>query len=153
MVAVSLKKKTLIRGWVLPVIGARYKPWIGLLVSSLIFALLHGLNPGLSVVALVNLALFGAFAGLYAMREGSIWGISALHSVWNWVQGNFFGFEVSGTNASGGALLNLMETGEDWLTGGTFGPEGGLAVTIVLLVAITVILFWRKKEIRQETIA
>ena len=146
-------EEALIRGWVLPVIGARYKPWIGLLVSSLIFALLHGLNPGLSVVALVNLALFGAFAGLYAMREGSIWGISALHSVWNWVQGNFFGFEVSGTNASGGTLLNLMETGEDWLTGGTFGPEGGLAVTIVLLVAITVTLFWRKKEIRQEKIA
>ena len=83
-------EEALIRGWALPVIGARYKPWIGLLVSSLIFAGLHGLNPGLSVFALINLALFGVFAGLYAMREESLWGISALHSVWNWVQGNFF---------------------------------------------------------------
>lgn len=143
-------EEALIRGWALPVIGARYKPWIGLLVSSLIFAGLHGLNPGLSVFALINLALFGVFAGLYAMREGSLWGISALHSVWNWVQGNFFGFEVSGTNAGGGTLFNLMETGEDWLTGGTFGPEGGAAVTIVLLIAIAVTLFWKGKETVQE---
>ncbi len=145
-------EEVLIRGWVLPVIGARYKPWIGLLISSLIFALLHGLNPGLSVIALINLALFGLFAGLYAMREGSMWGISALHSVWNWVQGNFFGFEVSGTNAGGGTLLNLKETGADWLTGGAFGPEGGLAVTIVLVIAIAVTLFWKSKAIIQEVI-
>lgn len=142
-------EEALIRGWALPVIGARSKPWMGLLFSSLIFALLHGLNPGLSAIALVNLALFGVFAGLYAMREGSLWGISALHSVWNWVQGNFFGFEVSGTNAGGGTLFNLMETGADWLTGGTFGPEGGLAVTIVLLIATAITLFWKSKETTQ----
>ncbi len=146
-------EEALIRGWALPVIGARYKPWIGLLVSSLIFAGLHGLNPGLSLFALINLALFGLFAGLYAMREGSLWGISALHSVWNWVQGNFFGFEVSGTNAGGGTLFNLMETGADWLTGGTFGPEGGAAVTIVLLIAIAVTVLWKGKEAVQEIAA
>lgn len=139
-------EEVLIRGWALPVIGARYKPWIGLLVSSLIFALLHGLNPGLSAIALVNLALFGVFAGLYAMREGSMWGISAVHSVWNWVQGNFFGFQVSGTNAEGGTLINLMETGADWLTGGGFGPEGGIAVTVVLVISILITLFWKSKS-------
>lgn len=138
-------EEVLIRGWALPVIGARYKPWVGLLVSSLIFALLHGLNPGLSAIALVNLALFGVFAGLYAIREGSLWGICAIHSVWNWVQGNFFGFEVSGTEAGGGTLLNLMETGADLLTGGPFGPEGGLAVTIVLAISIGLVLFWKQK--------
>ena len=139
-------EEVLMRGWVLPVIGARYKPWIGLLLSSALFALLHGLNPNLSLIAILNLALFGAFAGLYAMREGSLWGISALHTVWNWVQGNFFGFEVSGTNASGGTLFNLMETGADWLTGGLFGPEGGLAVTAVLAAGIAFTLFWPSKN-------
>jgi membrane protease YdiL (CAAX protease family) len=146
-------EEVLIRGWVLPVIGARYKPWIGLLISSLIFSIMHGLNPGLSPLALVNLALFGLFAGLYAMREGSMWGISAVHSVWNWVQGNFFGFQVSGLNAQGGTLINLMETGQDWFTGGVFGPEGGLAVTIVLIIGILVILFWKAKQETQAALA
>lgn len=145
-------EEALMRGWVLPVIGARYKPWLGLLISSLIFALLHGLNPGLGAIAILNLTLFGIFAGLYAMREGSLWGISALHSVWNWVQGNFFGFQVSGTDAHGGTLLNLMETGEDWFTGGEFGPEGGLAVTLILVIGILTVLFWKSNRIEKEEI-
>lgn len=144
-------EEVLMRGWVLPVIGARYKPWIGLLISSLIFALLHGLNPGLNAIALVNLVLFGVFAGLYAMREGSMWGISALHSAWNWVQGNFFGFLVSGTNAHGGTLINFMETGADWFTGGEFGPEGGLAVTAVLVIGIAVTLFWKSGKTEDKS--
>ena len=145
-------EEILMRGWVLPVIGARTRPWIGLLVSSVLFSLLHLLNPGLSVIAVVNLALFGVFAGFYAMREGSLWGISALHTVWNWVQGNFFGFEVSGMNASGGTLINLTESGADWLTGGPFGPEGGLAVTVVLVIGTALTLFWPSKN-RNEAIA
>ena len=135
-------EEVVLRGWALPVLGARYRPWIGLALSSVIFALLHGMNSHLSVLALVNLALFGVFAGLYALREGSIWGISALHSAWNWVQGNILGFEVSGLEAGGVSLWKLKTQGPDWITGGGFGPEGGVAVTAVLLIGIAVILFW-----------
>lgn len=142
-------EEVLTRGWMLPVLSARYKPWVGIIVSSLFFAVLHGLNPNLSVIAMINLALFGFFAAFYALREGSLWGICALHSVWNWVQGNIFGFEVSGGSFGGGTLLNLMETGPDWFTGGPFGPEGGLAVTIMLLVGMAFIFFWPTKT--QET--
>ena len=142
-------EEVLTRGWMLPVLSARYKPWVGIIVSSLFFAVLHGLNPNLSVIAMINLALFGFFAAFYALREGSLWGICALHSVWNWVQGNIFGFEVSGGSFGGGTLLNLMETGPDWFTGGPFGPEGGLAVTIMLLVGMAFIFFWPSKT--QET--
>ena len=71
-------EELLTRGWVLPVVGARTRPWVGLLVSSLLFAVMHSLNSGLSPLAMLNLVLFGLFAALYALREGSIWGISAL---------------------------------------------------------------------------
>ena len=37
-----------------------------------------------------------------------------------------------------------MVEGRDIINGGAFGPEGGLAVTVVLLVGICVLL--RKKE-------
>ena len=45
-----------------------------------------------------------------------------------------------------------MESGDDWLTGGAFGPEGGLAVTIVLLIGMVVILFWKEIEIAIEKV-
>jgi len=133
-------EEVLFRGWVLPVLGARYRPWVGLAVSSLLFAVMHGLNSGIHWLALVNLALFGLFAALYALQEGSIWGISALHSAWNWVQGNILGFDVSGMDAGGLSLWNFKTQGPAWITGGAFGPEGGIAVTIVLLIGIAVLL-------------
>jgi membrane protease YdiL (CAAX protease family) len=128
------------RGWMLPVLAARYRLWLGVLVSSLFFAVLHGVNPGLTPIAGLNLALYGLFAALYALREGGLWGIGAQHAAWNWAQGNLFGFQVSGIEPAGGMLVNLMETGPDEVTGGAFGPEGGLAITLVLLAGIVVLL-------------
>lgn len=137
-------EEVLTRGWMLPVLGTRYHPWVGILLSSLFFAVMHALNPNLSVLAMVNLALYGLFATLYALREQSLWGICAFHSAWNWAQGNLFGFQVSGQDSSVGTLFNLMETGPDWFTGGAFGPEGGLVTTIVLALSSALILLWPK---------
>jgi hypothetical protein len=137
-------EEILSRGWLMQVIGARYRPSIGVIVSSAVFTVLHALNPNLSVIAIMNLFLFGLFAALFTLREGSLWGISAAHSAWNWAQGNVFGLEVSGTNTLGGMLFNLQEVGPDLVTGGSFGPEGGLAVTIVLIASIVVIVLKRK---------
>jgi membrane protease YdiL (CAAX protease family) len=123
------------RGFMLPIIGARWRPWIGVLLSSSAFGLLHLLNPNLNWLAMLNLVLFGFFAALYALWEEGLWGIFAIHSVWNWAQGNLFGFEVSGNAFGGDSLLDLSETGPDLLTGGAFGPEGGLVVTLVLLLS------------------
>ncbi|GAB4202109.1 MAG: type II CAAX endopeptidase family protein [Roseiflexaceae bacterium] len=135
-------EELLCRGWLMPVVAARTRPWIGVLASALAFTLLHGLNPGISPLALFNLLLFSLFAALYALWEGGLWGICALHAAWNWTQGNLFGLAVSGTSTGGGVLLNLQTRGPDLITGGDFGPEGGLATTIVFLLG-SALLFWR----------
>ncbi|MEW5961133.1 MAG: type II CAAX endopeptidase family protein [Chloroflexota bacterium] len=128
-------EEILTRGWLLPVIGARYSPALGVIVSSVVFAGFHSLNPNLSPIAILNLLLFGLFAALFVLYEGGLWGIFSIHAVWNWTQGNIFGFEVSGVSLAGGTLFDLMETGPDAITGGPFGPEGGLAVTFVLVIS------------------
>ncbi|MGQ9491356.1 MAG: lysostaphin resistance A-like protein [Anaerolineae bacterium] len=135
-------EEVLTRGWMMPALAARYRPWLGVLLSSLFFTAAHGLNPNLTALALINLSLYGLFAAFYALREGSLWGVCAFHSAWNWAQGNFFGLAVSGNQAQGGMLFDLMETGPDWFTGGAFGPEGGLAVTLVLLAGMAAMLAW-----------
>ena len=112
---------------------------VGVLVTSILFALLHIFNANLGLIALFNLMLFGVFAAFYAMREGSLWGVFAVHSFWNWVQGNLFGMEVSGLPVRLEALIDLKEIGPDWFTGGAFGPEGGIAVTLLLLAGVIVL--------------
>jgi membrane protease YdiL (CAAX protease family) len=111
---------------------------------------MHGANAGLSVLALANLALFGLFAGCYALREGGLWGVCAVHSAWNWAQGSLFGFEVSGHAPQWSVLVRLRAQGPDWLTGGAFGPEGGAAVTAMLVLGLAAVLLWPRSGFRRR---
>ncbi len=131
----------LFRGWLLPILSVRYTPWIGILVSTILFALFHLFNPSAGPIALINLCLFGFFAGLYALYEEGVWGVFGLHTAWNWVQGNVFSFPVSGLSVPGGPLLVLNATGPQTITGGQFGLEGGLAVTVILTIACLIIIW------------
>jgi membrane protease YdiL (CAAX protease family) len=138
-------EETLTRGWLLPVIGARYTPILGVAISALIFALFHSLNPNLGPIAVLNLAFFGIFTAFYALYERGIWGVFGLHSAWNWAQLNLFGFEVSGNTFSGESLFNLTEVGPDLITGGAFGPEGGLSVTIILVISCIMVGWFSRR--------
>jgi membrane protease YdiL (CAAX protease family) len=133
------------RGWYQGVLGARYHPWVGIAVSSLLFAVLHlTVNP----VALLNLLLFGLFLALYCLREGSIWGVCGWHTAWNWTQVKLFGLSVSGHDVPGGALLDLKAVGNQYLSGGDFGPEGSLYATLIFVVGISVIMMTTKARVK-----
>jgi uncharacterized protein len=47
-------EEALTRGWLMQTIGARYRPWIAVLVSSLVFVLLHGANPNTFTVPFLS---------------------------------------------------------------------------------------------------
>ncbi len=117
-----------------------------ILANSAAFALLHLANPGVSPLAIVNLILFGVFASVYMIKRGNLWGICAIHSIWNFAQGNIFGLQVSGMSVSSTVFVFTQNDGMGIINGGAFGPEGGLCVTIVLLAATAIILFTKNKD-------
>jgi len=127
-------EEVLFRGWLLPVIGARYRPWTGVIVSSVIFSLAHAQSRGITALGFLNLFLFGVFASVYALAEGGLWGVGAWHAVWNWTEGDLLGFATDGTPRSG-LLSSIQASGPEIITGGAFGPEGGLACTAIFLIA------------------
>ncbi len=129
-------EEMLSRGWLLPTLGVRYSPLLAVVASSLAFALMHIFNTGVTPLALLNLTLFGSLMAAYALYEGSLWGVCGLHAAWNWAESNLFGASVSGFTLPGGQLFAIHPVGSAWLTGGRFGPEGGLPVTLVLSCAI-----------------
>ncbi len=117
---------------------------VAVFVSSALFAAMHLGNPGVSIIAVFNIFLFGVFAALYFLRRVNIWGICAIHSVWNFAQGNIFGCRVSGINVNT-SVFNTVENGGIW-SGGAFGPEGGLGATVVLAIAIVILTFTKNKN-------
>ncbi len=140
-------EEILLRGYFFVSSAASGNVPTAIFISSALFAALHISNPGISFMAIINLFLFGVFAALYFLRRGNIWGISAVHSVWNFAQGNIYGCKVSGMNMNE-TLFNSLEThgGTLW-SGGSFGPEGGIGVTIVLTVGITILTLMKNKNI------
>lgn len=142
----GLAEEVMCRGYLMVSIARRSSVIVAIICNAVVFAVLHLSNSGISVLAVVNLVLFGVFASLYFLKTENIWGVGALHSVWNLVQGNVYGIRVSGMNLSCSVLeADAMESGTLW-NGGDFGLEGGLAVTIVLLAGCACLLFWKKKE-------
>lgn len=136
-------EEVLCRGYLMVSITRRNRPWIAVTVSSLVFAALHLGNPGFNLIGFLNIALCGASYGIYILKRGNIWGACALHSFWNFFQGNFWGISVSGTgwgmNAS--ILTATGKTGMELWNGGTFGIEGGLAGTVAEALCLLFVIF------------
>ena len=128
------------RGWFMNVIGARYNATFALILSSSVFGILHLLNPQVSIIAVINIILVGFFYGIYVMKSNDLWVVCGMHTAWNFAQGNIFGFEVSGINVEVSTLFDLKLVGNDIITGGSFGVEGGLIATLVLIASIFILL-------------
>ena len=147
----GMSEEVLCRGYFMVSVARRYPVVVAILANSLFFAALHLLNQGISVLAFLNLVLFGVFASIYFLKRGNIWGVAAFHSVWNLVQGNFYGIRVSGMEMQCSVLQSDMVTGKEIWNGGAFGLEGGLAVTIVYVAGIAVLLCMKGKKSVQES--
>lgn len=136
----GMAEEVLCRGYFMVSVARKYSMITAILVNALVFAALHLFNNGITVLAFINLTLFGIFASVYFVKRGNIWGIAALHSVWNFVQGNFYGIQVSGMRLSSSVLSSEVVEGAGFINGGSFGLEGGIAVTICLVIGTVILL-------------
>jgi membrane protease YdiL (CAAX protease family) len=132
-------EELLMRGWLMQLVASRHGLVAAIVINAALFALMHGGNIDPSkelVLALANLVLFAVMISLYAIKEGSLWGVCAWHTAWNWLLGVGFGLEVSGGRIPVQSLVVDLAPNAGapwWLTGGAFGPEASVATTAVLL--------------------
>jgi len=126
-------------------IGKRNALLLAYGISSLVFGLLHLGNPNANWVSVLNISLAGLFLGLGMVLTGSLAIPIGLHITWNFFQGNVFGFPVSGIQA-GASVIATQSVGPAWLTGGVFGPEGGLLGLGAMLIGILLILLWVRRR-------
>lgn len=142
----GMSEEVLVRGYFMVSLSNRCHTAIAVGISSVAFAMLHLGNPGIGPLALLNLTLFGVFMGVYMLRTDDIWGACAIHSAWNFAQGNLVGIRVSGTSELPTVAV-MHPLGENALFhGGDFGLEGGLVVTVMLLAVIALTLFLPQKN-------
>jgi len=125
-------EEALFRGYAFQALVEGVGVWPAVLVSSALFSYVHGNNPNIEAIGFFNIFLAGVLLALAYLRTRSLWFATAVHMAWNWVMASVLDFPVSGLTTFDTPLYDVVEAGADWWTGGDFGPEAGLAGTLVL---------------------
>jgi membrane protease YdiL (CAAX protease family) len=139
----ALAEEAMFRGYPLQTLSRAGLVWLAVLLTSVPFGIIHFWNPNATLFSSINTALAGVWLGIAYLRTRSLWFPLGVHWAWNWAQGSIFGLTVSGLSLSGHPVLQAFDQGPAWLTGGSYGIEGGLACTIALL--ISTLFIWRTK--------
>ena len=137
-------EELLSRGYHLQTLASGINLFWGVVLSSLLFGILHLGNPGAGWQGAAGTFLAGIYLALGYIRTRQLWLPIGLHIGWNFFEGVVFGFPVSGLNIY--TLLRIHVIGPEWGTGGAFGPEAGLLLLPSLLVGGALILLYTRKR-------
>ncbi|HET7577712.1 MAG TPA: type II CAAX endopeptidase family protein [Bacillales bacterium] len=136
-ILVGLAEEIFFRGYCMTVLQQSGKTWMAVLVSSLLFSLAHSFNPNISILGMVNIFLIGLLFAFMVVKTGNLWMPIGFHIAWNYFQGDIFGFPVSGTAPHG--IYNIAGVKGTLWSGGSFGPEGGLLTTILIIIVFLIV--------------
>ena len=123
------------RGYLLTAIRDGVGAWTAAAVTSLLFGLAHLANPGVTVESFVNVTLAGLFLAGVRIVFDSLYAAWAAHAAWNWIMAVPFHAAVSGIDFDAPDYRTISH-GPAWATGGTWGPEGGVAAAVSLIAGL-----------------
>jgi len=146
----ALHEELLFRGYLLQKL-LTWRRGPAVIISSALFTMAHMGNSSLSRVAVVNIFLAGLLLALAYLLYRRLWLPIGIHFAWNVMSGPVLGYRVSGIHVTD-TIFRSDLTGPSWITGGLFGIEGSVAMTLVEVLAIAgLALLLRKKEMLERS--
>lgn len=157
LMPLAFSEELMIRGYPLAVLRESVG-WPGaLLITSAVFGLLHAGNPGVTVTSIIVVALAGIFLGAIVLVTQSLYAATIAHFAWNWVMAAVMHAPVSGISDFTPADYRIVDAGPDWITGGQWGPEGGIGAIAGMAAALWFIFrrpqgraLWQRPGRREE---
>jgi membrane protease YdiL (CAAX protease family) len=147
MAGTATGEELLFRGVLFRIVEQWAGTVVALVVSGLLFGMLHLLNPGATVWgALAIAAEAGLLLGAAYAATGSVWLPIGLHLGWNFAESGIFGCTVSGSDGTVGGLLNGAAHGPAIISGGGFGPEASIFAVLVCGLAAVLLLRKARKQ-------
>ncbi len=141
LVPAAFYEELLSRGYVFATLGQ----WLGwrwaVLLTSVAFGLLHVGNPGATPVSIALVTLAGVYLAAILLATGSLYAVWMGHWAWNWIMAAALHVSVSGLPLSR-PDYQIVDAGPDWITGGQWGPEGGVAAAAAMIGGLA---FLRKR--------
>jgi membrane protease YdiL (CAAX protease family) len=142
--ATGYSEELAFRGYILQNLGEGIGLVWAVVVSCILYGLMHMPNPNSTLLSGVIIAILGFLRIFGWLRTGQLWLSIGMHAGWNFFQGPILGFSVSGLDSE--SLIQHTISGPNWMTGGSFGPEAGIVVVPVVLLALMVMFLWTAKR-------
>ena len=140
------------RGYLYQRLCRRYPPVVAILGSSALFALLHILNPGVTISSLLDIFITGILFSLLVYYFDSLWCAMAMHAMWNFTQNIIFGLPNSGMVVPFSIFrLDAASASDGLFYTVNFGVEGSWGSVIVLSVFTLILLIIGQKKHLQPT--
>jgi membrane protease YdiL (CAAX protease family) len=139
----ALSEEIIFRGVPLVLLAGVLGRWPAVLLTSVTFGLVHWSNPGITALGMANIGLAGVLLGVAFFAPGGIWTAWGAHLGWN-VSLAVLGAPVSGLPLAI-PLVEYDAGGPTWLSGGAFGPEGGVLGSLAMVAGIAVLSRWIEK--------
>lgn len=132
-------EELLCRGFLMNLLSVKLGIWPAIIINSIIFTALHGMNNGITPLALINLTLAAMFFSLVFYLTNSLILVGAIHTAWNFLLGPVIGMAVSGGETSISVFQTVPDMQKSLYNGGDFGLEGGIIVTVILTMCCIMI--------------
>jgi membrane protease YdiL (CAAX protease family) len=145
-VVAAAGEEAIFRGYPLQTMARAHLAWVAVVITSVVFSYGHLDNPNaVPGFTFANTAIAGAWLAVAYLKTRSLWFPLGIHWAWNWTMGAVLGLPVSGIKSLTPFPLLRAEGFEQsaWLTGGSYGIEGGAACTLALL--ISTLFIWRTR--------
>ena len=136
-IVISFNEELAFRGYIMQRLSLAWGMAAAVVASSVVFALIHALNPNVQPLAMVSLFVAGLFLACGFLVTRSLWLPIGLHLGWNLAEVHLFGFPGSGVPEP--SIIRSVPHGPELMTGGAFGPEGGIVGLVAPLIGIAIL--------------
>ena len=123
------------------------KSVLAVLVNSAFFALNHIFNDGISVLAMLNIFLYGLLFSAMVVYMDSPWATMTAHTAWNFCQNILLGLPNSGNVLPYSVFkLETATATDSFAYSVAFGLEGTITACVTLFVVAALIVWWGTKH-------
>ena len=130
-------------------------PLVPILVSAFYFSIGHGMNPGVTVLSLVNIFLIGILYAMVIYYYDCFWACVLAHTGWNFCQSILLGLPNSGLVSSYSMFkLDAANAMNSFTYNTGFGIEGTVMSSVVVAISCVIVFYLgRKKKVKEKIAA
>lgn len=148
----GMSEEFIFRGYLFTSVGSSgHHTMLAVITSSIAFGIAHNETESFNIFYFICTILFGVFSALYMTLFDNIWGVCAIHSMWNFATVNVYGSSQNYVRESIMRTTSIANNG--YLTGREYKIADNIFSSIIIgigIIIVSILLFIKYKISKPE---